>query len=184
MTIPNALTWTRVALMPVLVVVYLWDSPYAAGSAASVFAVAASTDWLDGYLARRLGQESEFGAFLDPVADKLIVATALVLLVANWHSLPVQMAALVILARELVVSALREWLATLGLRHRVAVGRWGKIKTTVQMLAIVLLLALAPGASGVLGMLAIGLLVLAALLSLQSLTLYAFAARAALTERG
>lgn len=183
MTIPNALTWTRVALMPVLAVVYLWDSPYAGGSSALVFALAASTDWLDGYLARRLGQESEFGAFLDPVADKLIVTTALVLLVASWQTVPILVAALVIIVRELVVSALREWLGSMGQRRLVAVGRWGKIKTTVQMLAIVLLLALQPGSDGIWAWLGVVLLVLAALLSLQSLALYAWTARAALAGR-
>ncbi len=113
-------------------------------AASSVFAIAAATDWLDGYLARRLQQSTPFGAFLDPVADKLMVAVALVLLVqvhANfWLTLP----AAIIIGREIVVSALREWMAELGARAHVAVSNLGKWKTAAQMLALVILLGNPP----------------------------------------
>jgi CDP-diacylglycerol--glycerol-3-phosphate 3-phosphatidyltransferase len=106
-----------------------------------VFTLAAITDWVDGYLARRLGQMTAFGAFLDPVADKLMVAVALVLLVERHNDLLFTLAACVIIGREIVVSALREWMAELGKRTSVAVSMIGKVKTTFQMVAIIVLLA-------------------------------------------
>ena len=114
--------------------------PYAGITSAIIFVVAAITDWLDGWVARTLDQESEFGAFLDPVADKLIVATALVLLVDHYDSLWVTLSAIVIIGREILVSALREWMARRGDSQSVAVTVVAKFKTTLQMVAIIGLL--------------------------------------------
>ena len=145
-SVPNGLTTLRIALIPALVVVYYLPYPWAHPAAALIFALAGVTDWLDGYLARRLQQTSMFGAFLDPVADKLIIATALVLLVedaANHHtalSVSIALSAAVIIGREITVSALREWMAELGARAHVAVSRIGKLKTTAQIVALILML--------------------------------------------
>jgi len=141
--IPILLTWLRVALIPLVVgVFYLpttWLSPYDQGVASTiVFIVAAITDWFDGFLARRWNQTSAFGAFLDPVADKLMVAGALLVLVQldRVNAL----VAFVIIGREIAISALREWMAQIGASKSVAVSSLGKIKTTTQMMAIPMLL--------------------------------------------
>lgn len=138
--IPNILTLLRILLIPVLVAVFFLDYPWARVAAATIFIVAAVTDWFDGYLARQLDQTSKFGAFLDPVADKLMVATALVLLVSADPRLMVTVAAVVIVGREITISALREWMAELGARTTVAVSMIGKFKTAAQMIAISLML--------------------------------------------
>jgi len=140
MTTPTLLTFARLALIPVLLLVYYLPVPWAGPAAAAVFAAAGATDWLDGYLARRLNQTSPFGAFLDPVADKLMVAVALVLLVQTHPTVWMALPAAVIIGREIAVSALREWMAELGSRARVAVSLLGKYKTAFQMTAIILLL--------------------------------------------
>lgn len=142
--IPNALTILRIILIPVLVVVFYIPFKNHLIVAAAIFAGAAITDWFDGYLARRLGQMTAFGAFLDPVADKLMVAIALVLLVERHNTLLFTLAACVIIGREIVISALREWMATLGEQTSVAVSYIGKVKTTFQMVAITGLLAIDP----------------------------------------
>ncbi len=138
--IPNLLTLLRIALIPVIIVVFYLSAGWASQASALIFGLAAATDWFDGYLARRLNQVSPLGAFLDPVADKLMVVTALVLLVeaspTPWLSIP----AVVIIGREITISALREWMAELGERTQVAVSMIGKIKTTLQMIAIIMLL--------------------------------------------
>ncbi|OSX76816.1 hypothetical protein BU14_0175s0009 [Porphyra umbilicalis] len=131
--------------VPALAAILLHPQPYAAQpvAAAAVFAGAAVTDWADGYLARRLGATSAFGAFLDPVADKLMVCTAFVCLAAGvggWGRAAVIAAAAVTVCREVGVSALREWMAGCGVRSVVRVGVWGKVKTAVQMAALTLLL--------------------------------------------
>ncbi len=131
--IPNILTLLRIVLIPVLVVVFYLPGPWSYQISALIFGVAAITDWLDGYLARRLQQTSPFGAFLDPVADKLMVAVALVLLVQDNPSELFAVPAAVIIGREIVISALREWMAEIGARTRVAVSIVGKVKTTLQM---------------------------------------------------
>ncbi|OGS82647.1 MAG: CDP-diacylglycerol--glycerol-3-phosphate 3-phosphatidyltransferase [Gallionellales bacterium GWA2_59_43] len=141
--IPNLLTWLRILLIPVFVsVFYLSDdtlSPHLKNLiSTSVFLLAAVTDWLDGYLARRLNQSSAFGAFLDPVADKLMVAAALIVLVKLGRADAI--IAFIIIGREITISALREWMAKLGEAKSVAVSMLGKIKTTFQMIAILLLL--------------------------------------------
>lgn len=142
--LPNILTLARIGMIPLMVVVFYVPEGWGGPASASIFALAGLTDWLDGFLARRLGQESPFGAFLDPVADKLIVAVALVMLVDKDPSpvgnLWLSLAAMVIIGREIAISALREWMAELGKRSAVAVSWVGKVKTTVQMIAIFLLL--------------------------------------------
>ena len=147
LNIPNALTWARIALIPIFVgVFYLPENwmPVASKNlvATGIFIAAAVTDWFDGYLARALGQTSAFGAFLDPVADKLMVAAALILLVqlARVDAL----IAVVIIGREITISALREWMARVGQSASVAVAYVGKLKTAAQMVAIPLLLFNAP----------------------------------------
>lgn len=143
MNIPNILTWLRILLIPVFITVfYLPDTllPMAEKNliATAVFILAAITDWLDGYLARRLNQSSAFGAFLDPVADKLMVAAALLLLVELGRA--DALIAFIIIGREITISALREWMARLGQSQSVAVSMLGKVKTAFQMVAIILLL--------------------------------------------
>ena len=139
--IPNSLTLSRIFMIPVLVMVYLYDSKWSNIASASIFALAAITDWFDGYLARKLSQSSSFGAFLDPVADKLMVSTALILLVfAQGQNLLIVISAIVIIGREITISALREWMAELGQRANVAVSMLGKVKTFAQMGSITLLL--------------------------------------------
>jgi CDP-diacylglycerol--glycerol-3-phosphate 3-phosphatidyltransferase/cardiolipin synthase len=139
-TLPNLLTLFRIALVPVFLVLFFAPVSWAREGCAALFALAAITDWLDGYLARRMGLVSPIGAFLDPVADKLMVAAALVLLVqadpTPWLAVP----AVVIIGREITISALREWMAELGARARVAVSAVGKFKTAAQMVAVILLL--------------------------------------------
>ena len=143
LNIPNTLTWARIALIPLFVgVYYLPDSILPLHDknaiAAVIFVLAAITDWFDGYLARSLGQTSAFGAFLDPVADKLMVAAALIMLV-QLDRLDA-MLAVIIIGREITISALREWMAKLGEASSVAVALVGKLKTAAQMTAIPLLL--------------------------------------------
>ena len=142
---PNSLTLFRMALIPVVVALYFM--PVAGVYVTAVFLLAGLTDWLDGYLARRLEQTSQFGAFLDPVADKLVVAAVLVLLVSDGDVLArvvsqklFIVAVAVIIGREIAVSALREWVAQSGIQPSIAVSTLGKVKTTVQITAIALLL--------------------------------------------
>ncbi|CAM3768663.1 CDP-diacylglycerol-glycerol-3-phosphate 3-phosphatidyltransferase [Pseudomonas reidholzensis] len=175
MNIPNLLTVLRVLLIPIFIMLFYVPYHWSYMAASTVFAIAAATDWLDGYLARKLEQSTPFGAFLDPVADKLMVAVALVLLVqvhANfWLTLP----AAVIIGREIVVSALREWMAELGARAHVAVSDLGKWKTAAQMLALVILLA-NPPVFGFWVVTGYTLLLVAAALTLISMVHYLIAA--------
>jgi len=146
--IPNLLTSLRILLVPVFVLLFYLPVSWSNEAATLVFMIAAATDWFDGYLARRLNQTSAFGAFLDPVADKIMVAVALVLLVdqnpTHYHGIFMSMAAAIIIGREITISALREWMAEVGSRKNVAVSIIGKVKTTAQMGAIVLLLYAEP----------------------------------------
>lgn len=175
-TIPNILTVFRIALIPVLMLVYYLPFTWVNVAVTALFGLAALTDWFDGFLARKLGQVSPFGAFLDPVADKLIVAVVLVLLVQStpawWFVVP----AAVIIGREIAVSALREWMAEIGERAQVAVSIIGKIKTTVQMIALLLLLYREPIGLLPTRELGIVLLYLAAILTLWSMIIYLKAA--------
>lgn len=138
--LPNKLTLLRIFLIPVLVIFFYLPFSWSQYASAFVFLLAAITDILDGYLARRLNQVSPLGAFLDPVADKLMVATALVLIVQKDPTPFLAIPALVIIGREITISALREWMAELGERAQVAVSEIGKIKTVAQMTAIFLLI--------------------------------------------
>ena len=143
LNIPILLTWFRIVMIPVFIgIFYLSDSTLSLHHkhlfSTLLFAIAAFTDWLDGYLARTLNQTSAFGAFLDPVADKLMVAAALIVLV-NLEYVGA-LVAFIIIGREIAISALREWMAQLGNTKSMAVSMLGKIKTTFQMLAILLLL--------------------------------------------
>jgi CDP-diacylglycerol---glycerol-3-phosphate 3-phosphatidyltransferase len=176
--LPTWLTWSRIALIPLMVALfYLLPSPWGGIVAALIFAIAGVTDWLDGYLARRLDVTSRFGAFLDPVADKLIVAAALVLVVHKAAGIGIAVAAIVIIGREIAISALREWMSEVGRRAKVAVSWIGKVKTTAQMVSIFLLLWAVP--LGPIPMFALGewLLYLAAVLTLVSMVQYMLAAR-------
>ncbi len=124
MNIPNLLTLLRVLLIPIFILLFYLPTSWSYLTASAVFALAAATDWLDGYLARRLGQSTPFGAFLDPVADKLMVAVALVLLVEEHANLWLTLPAVIIIGREIVVSALREWMAELGRGRRSRCPTW------------------------------------------------------------
>ncbi len=182
--LPNALTILRICLIPVLVAVFYLPFKNHLLVAAVIFASAAVTDWVDGYLARKLGQVTTFGAFLDPVADKLMVAVALVLLVERHDTLLFTLAACVIIGREIVISALREWMAELGERTSVAVSYVGKVKTAFQMVAITGLLAIDP-ATNESWLLALCYVVLyiAAVLTLWSMFIYLKAAWSVIKER-
>jgi len=138
--IPTFLTLLRILVIPIFIVAFYLPVGWSNLVTTGIFAFAAITDWFDGYLARRWNQTSNFGAFLDPVADKLIVATALVLLVETHPSPWIAVPAVVIIGREITISALREWMASVGDRTKVAVSTIGKIKTTVQMIALLMLL--------------------------------------------
>jgi CDP-diacylglycerol--glycerol-3-phosphate 3-phosphatidyltransferase len=140
LNLPNSLTLIRIALIPLFVLVFYLDYDWARPAAALIFSLAGITDWLDGYFARKLGQTSAFGAFLDPVADKLMVAVALVLIVNTDHRLLVALSAAVIIGREIAISALREWMSEIGRRSHVAVSPIGKLKTIVQITALIMLI--------------------------------------------
>ncbi len=140
LTIPTLLTLLRIALIPVLVLVFYLPFRWTNFAAAGIFALAAATDWLDGWIARRYAMYSAFGAFLDPVADKLMVAVALFLIVQGHPTPWMALWAAVIVGREIAVSALREWMAEIGQRAKVKVAWIGKFKTVVQMIALLCLL--------------------------------------------
>lgn len=140
LTIPTSLTLFRIALIPVMVAVFYAPIEHARFWAALVFTIGALTDWLDGWIARRFNMNSAFGAFLDPVADKLAVAAALFIVVQANPTPWLAMLSAVIVGREITISALREWMAGIGARGAVAVAWVGKIKTIVQMVAIITLL--------------------------------------------
>ncbi len=180
MKIPNILTLLRIILIPVFVLIFYLPYDWAPYGAAAVFALAAVTDWFDGYLARKLNQLSPFGAFLDPVADKLMVAAALVLVVEMYASPLVTIPAIVIIGREIVISALREWMAQLGKSANVAVSYIGKVKTSMQMGAIFFLVLAVPGSALAWG--AVAMLYVAAGLTLWSMIEYLKAAWPDLTE--
>jgi len=169
--LPNVLTLSRIATIPVLVAVFYLPFSWAHMVAAIFFATASFTDWLDGFLARKLKQTSPFGAFLDPVADKLLISTSLLLLLGEHNLHYITLPAIVIVGREIVISALREWMAEFGARASLAVSYMGKIKTVIQMLAVFLLLAFHPAQStwGIIGFI---LLYVAAILTIWSMVLY------------
>ena len=175
LNVPNLLTWLRILTIPLVIGVFyvpgVWLSSWHQNLiATSLFIAAAITDWLDGYLARRLNQMSAFGAFLDPVADKLMIAAALIVLV--WLQRVDAIIAVVIIGREIAVSALREWMARIGQSKSVAVNFLGKIKTISQMIAVPMLLY--SERIGVLSPQRVGtwLIYLAAILTLVSMFYY------------
>lgn len=170
-SLPNVLTLMRIILIPVFIGFFYLPFSWAHAAAAVVFALACFTDWLDGYLARRLEQLSPFGAFLDPVADKLLVASCLLLLVGAKDIDYITIPAIIIVGREIVISALREWMAEIGSRASVTVSYISKVKTALQMLALFLLIAFNPAISwwGVIGFV---LLYIAAILTIWTMVMY------------
>jgi CDP-diacylglycerol---glycerol-3-phosphate 3-phosphatidyltransferase len=138
--VPNTLTWIRIAAIPLIMALFFTHASWADPAAGLLFAAAGVTDSLDGYLARRLGQTSRLGAFLDPVADKLVVAVALVLLVSKDTRPLIVLTAVVIIGREITISALREWMAEIGERRKVAVSQLGKYKTILQIVGLTMML--------------------------------------------
>lgn len=175
LNIPILLTWLRIVLIPLMIGIYYVPDSWLFGvgrdlAAMLVFVFAAWTDWLDGYLARRWNETSAFGAFLDPVADKLVVAVALIMLV-DFHRLDAILA-VIIIGREITISALREWMAQVGARKSVAVSMIGKIKTVAQMTAIPLLLYHQPIGSVDVQQLGTWLIYVAAVLTLWSMVYY------------
>ena len=175
LNLPNLLTWLRIILIPLFVGIFYFEKSWVSGPnqnlvATIIFTAAAITDWLDGWLARKLNQTSAFGAFLDPVADKLMVAAALIILVQLERVDAI--IALIIIGREITISALREWMANMGAAKSVAVSFLGKIKTASQMLAIPLLLYHDPLGAFDPQQVGTWLIVLAALLTLASMAYY------------
>ena len=142
--LPNTLTWLRIAAIPLIVLLFYMPYHWSDPGAGLLFAAAGVTDSLDGYFARRLGQTSRLGAFLDPVADKLIVAVALVLLISKDTRALIVLTAVVIIGREITISALREWMAEIGARRKVAVSQLGKLKTILQIVGLSMMLYRAP----------------------------------------
>lgn len=183
---PNILTLIRISVIPLLVLFYYLPVTWAHMAAAIIFTIASITDWLDGYLARYLKQSTKIGEFLDPVADKLMVSISLVLIVAeptfqfvsfstSVISIPtayITVPAAIIVAREIIVSALREWMAEIGERASVAVSHLGKIKTTVQMLALIVLLYCDNTTHALFILLGYVLLYMAAVLTIWSMLIY------------
>ena len=175
-TLPTWLTLLRIAIIPVLVLGFYLPIQGANFIALALFILAGVTDWFDGWLARKYNWESRFGAFLDPVADKLMVGIVLVLLVQQEPSMLMAVASAVIIGREVTVSALREWMSSVGARATVKVSLLGKLKTTLQMLAIGFLLFAQPLWGLPIMLIGKALLVAAAVLTLWSMILYLKAA--------
>jgi CDP-diacylglycerol--glycerol-3-phosphate 3-phosphatidyltransferase len=172
MNLPLYLTWLRILAIPVVVLIYFMPFHFAHPVASIIFALAAFTDWLDGYLARVLNLTTSFGAFLDPVADKLLVTTVLVLIV-NAHLVSfIAVPTMIIIGREITISALREWMAEIGQRRHIAVAFLGKVKTTVQLIALILLLWVSKNSPDSLVYLGIISLWVAAVLTLWSMIRY------------
>jgi CDP-diacylglycerol--glycerol-3-phosphate 3-phosphatidyltransferase len=175
-TVPNILTWIRIAAIPLVILAFYAPYHWANVAACVVFAAAGITDTLDGYLARKLGQITRLGAFLDPVADKLIVATALVLLVSRDMRSLIVLMAIVIIGREIAISALREWMAELGQRRKVAVSLLGKYKTIFQVVGLSMMFYRVPLWGLDIYKIGVGLTLLAAVLTLVSMVSYLRAA--------
>jgi CDP-diacylglycerol--glycerol-3-phosphate 3-phosphatidyltransferase len=174
--LPNTLTWARIAAIPLIVLLFYMPYPWAYPATGLLFALAGITDSLDGYFARRLGQISRLGAFLDPVADKLIVAVALVLIVSKDHHTLIVLTAAIIIGREITISALREWMAEIGARRKVAVSQLGKYKTILQIVGLSMMLYREPLLGLDIYWLGVVLTVIAALATLASMIVYLRAA--------
>ncbi|AXP56248.1 CDP-diacylglycerol--glycerol-3-phosphate 3-phosphatidyltransferase [Haemophilus influenzae] len=177
--IPIFLTIFRVILIPFFVIAFYLPIESSPFITTLIFFIAGVTDWLDGYLARKLKQTTRFGAFLDPVADKVMVVVALVLIVEHQHTFWITIPAIIMISREIIISALREWMAELGERSKVAVSWWGKWKTTAQMLALGGLLW---RYNNYMEIAAIILLYIAAILTIWSMIQYLQAAKGSLLD--
>jgi CDP-diacylglycerol--glycerol-3-phosphate 3-phosphatidyltransferase len=175
--LPNTLTWLRIMMIPAIIVLfYLLPYPWADPASCAAFALAGITDTLDGYYARKLGQTSRLGAFLDPVADKLIVAAALILIVSRDPRWFMVLVAIVIIGREIAVSALREWMAEIGARSKIKVSALGKSKTIMQIVGLSFLLFRQPLFGIPVYQLGIALTAVAVVLTLWSMIAYLRAA--------
>ncbi|WNO11265.1 CDP-diacylglycerol--glycerol-3-phosphate 3-phosphatidyltransferase [Teredinibacter sp. KSP-S5-2] len=174
--IANQLTLVRIFFIPLLVVIYYSDLQYRYFLCGALFGLAGITDYLDGHIARKYDLATPFGAFLDPVADKLMVAVALALLIESYHDVWFTLPAIVIISREIVISALREWMAELGKRASVSVSMIGKVKTTLQIIAIVVLLTFESDSYPLFSQAGYVALYLAAILTLWSMMVYLKAA--------
>ena len=172
MNIPVRLTLLRIMATPLVVIIYLTPFYWSHFVAALLFALVMLTDWLDGYLARAWKQTTKLGAFLDPVADKIIVAVSLVMLSAYFSNIFITLPVIVIMAREMCISALREWMAELGKRTKVGVQFVGKLKTVLQSVAIGILMCVSHHSAQWLFLLGVVLLYIAALLTVWSMTVY------------
>ena len=177
--IPIFLTLFRVVLIPFFIICFYLPFKWAPFLTALLFFIAAVTDWFDGFLARRWNQTTRFGAFLDPVADKVMVAAALVLVVQYYHNFWVTIPAIVMISREIIISALREWMAEVGNRNKVSVPWMGKIKTTAQMISLIGLLW---RQSPLMEQLALIALYVAAFLTVWSMVQYLNAAKGSLLD--
>ena len=173
MNVALFLTYARIGFIPIFVIVFYLPFHWSHLACAIIFALAAITDWLDGFLARQLKQTSKLGEFLDPVADKLMVAVALILVLSEPHLPYLTIPGAIIIGREIVVSALREWMAEIGKRASVAVSYIAKIKTALQMVSLILLLLYVPDHSSLV-ILRLGYIFIysAALLTLWTMVLY------------
>ena len=180
--LPTYLTLLRIALIPLLAIVFYLPWEYSRVACTAVFLFAGLTDWLDGYLARKLNLETAFGAFLDPVADKLMVAFVLVLVVQAEASAWLAIPAAIIIGREITIASLREWMAEIGQRAKVKVSQLGKWKTTAQMTAISLLLYRDDLFGLPINEMGYWLLYLSAILTLWSMVNYLIAAFSTITE--
>jgi CDP-diacylglycerol--glycerol-3-phosphate 3-phosphatidyltransferase len=181
--IPNSLSLVRIALIPVFIYVYYLPYGWSHIAATALFALASITDWFDGYLARKLGQQSHLGAILDPLADKLMVVVVLILLVAdNPHNNWLLFSTVIIITREIFIATLREWMAEQGEGKKVAVSLAGKIKTTAQMVALGFLIFKQDLMGLPIYLFGIILLVFAAFLTLVSMINYIYAARDTITN--
>ncbi len=176
LTLPTAITLFRIALIPIFVVVFYLPFAWSNLAAATLFALASVSDWVDGYLARVLKQESSFGAFLDPVADKLMVVVAIILLVQTHPSIYIAIPSVIIVIREISISALREWMAELGDRASVKVSFIGKAKTVAQLFSLSLMIYAEPVEGLPVFEIGLGFYYLAAIFTIVSMFIYLRAA--------
>lgn len=176
LTIPTTITLFRIVLIPIFVVVFYLPYAWANLAAAFIFGLASVTDWIDGYLARLLKQESSFGAFLDPVADKLMVVVAIVLIVQAHPSIYIALPSIIIIAREISISALREWMAELGNSTTVQVSFIGKAKTAAQLFSLLLMIYAEPIAQISIFKIGLGFYYLAVIFTIVSMIIYLRAA--------
>ena len=176
LTLPTIITLFRIALIPLFVIVFYLPFAWANLASAAIFALASISDWVDGYLARMLKQESAFGAFLDPVADKLMVVVAIILIVQTNPTIYIALPSIIIVAREISISALREWMAELRKSAAVKVSFIGKAKTTAQLSSLLLLIYADPINDIPVFKIGLGLYFLAAVFTIVSMFIYLRAA--------